>query len=63
MEQNDHSMDGCDADSPEARPPEHRHVSWQARQMVRDHEELAAMSEADLRHYSGTPYFPEKSKS
>lgn len=42
----DHALDGVD------RPPGHRHVSWQARQLVADFAELKSMSDEDKRRYS-----------
>ncbi len=48
-----HLFDGCDEDSPEQRPPERRHISWQARRLVADYAELAGMSEAERRRYCG----------
>lgn len=48
-----HAFDGCDEDSPEQRPPERKHGSWQARQLVADYAELESMSEADRRRYAG----------
>ncbi len=34
-----------------------------ARRLVDDYRELEQMSEADLKHYAGTPSFSQKSKS
>ncbi len=37
----------------EQRPPERQHVSWQARQLCQDLDDLREMSEVDLRRYCG----------
>lgn len=43
-----HLFDGTDPDRREYVP-----VSWQARRMVADYAELAAMSESDIKRYCG----------
>lgn len=53
IDSSNHIYDGIDPDSPDARPPERKHGSWQARQLVADYAELESMSEADRRRYAG----------
>ena len=59
-EETDVSLDGVDRDAPENR--EYHPVSWQARMLCDDYAELEQMSEADLKHYAGTPPLSKKSK-